>query len=290
MIFPKRSHILATALLVAIGGCAVAPDFAMDEQSFSAAASARVQREAGDYRISTKGSLILEGTRPDGESTGDLNLHNVYAFCKRNAGQCDAALDQYAKGIGEALKVRDFPIEKGMVRLAVRPVRYIEDAKKLAEKRGSAVFSRPVAPGLVAVPVLDYSRSLRLATGKDLPKLGLSEDELFKVGEENLKSTSRPFSAVTPVPGRDSFGAISGEDYAASRLLFHSDWRGLSEKFRGNLVVMVPTSDVLLYGDGAAPTSIEAIRVFGLEQARQSGRPLSAVLLRWVPTGWEVVN
>ena len=61
----------------------------------------------------------------------------------------------------------------------------------------------------------------------------------------------------------------------------------MAEELNGQLVVMVPTPDLLLYGDGSTPMAVDVLRKYGLEMARKSTRPLSPVVLRWTPTGWE---
>lgn len=285
-----RLNTIALALLIPLSVTSFAQDIPMDEETFSKIAGERVQRELSDYRIAQIARLTLEGKRADGETTGQLSLDRIYAFCQRSARNCSFGLDQYARGISEAIKERDRPIGKEMVRIAVRTNDYIERLKKQIGTGSAALYSRPIAAGLSAVAVLDYTRSVRFAGEKDLTKLGLTDSTIFAIGEENLKTSSRPLAQVTPTPGPNSFGSITGEDYASSRILFHSDWQDLAERLNGNLIVMLPAPDILLYGDGSTPVAVEALRTFGLEQAKRSLHPLSTVILRWTPTGWQEVR
>lgn len=264
-----------------------AQEIPSDEEGFAKAAAERVQRELPSYEIKPTIRLTLEGKRPDGESTGQMSLDRVYAFCARNTRNCSAALDQYAKGIGEAIKERDRPIDKSMVRIAVRPAEAVDRIKKQMGPGTAVLYDRHMGGGLALVPVLDYSRSIRFVGEKDLPKLQVTEDEVFKLGESNVRGSVKPLSEVAPPPGPNSFGTIAGEDYASSRIAFHDDWKGLSERLNGSLIVMVPAPDVLLYGDGSTPVGVEALRTFGREMAKKSSRPLSLVVLRWTPSGWE---
>ena len=263
-----------------------------DEESFTRVAADRVGRELPDYDVKPAGRLSLEGRRADGESTGQLNLDRVYAYCARNSQTCSAALDQYAKGMAESVKERNRPVERSMVRLAVRPAAYVEQMRKQIETMGGkgAVYAKVVAPGLVAIPVLDFTRSIRFVNDKDLGKLSLSEEELFKLGEQNLRTNTRPLSEVAPTPTANSFGRIAGEDYASSRILFHDDWRDLSKKLNDKLVIMLPAPDVLLYGDGSTAVGIDALRTFAADVARKSSRPLSPLVLQWTEVGWDVVK
>ncbi|HSW06486.1 hypothetical protein [Aquabacterium sp.] len=265
----------------------LAQEIPLDEEGFAKLAAQRVQRELPSYDIKPTTRLTLEGKRTDGESTGQLSLDRIYAFCSRNAPNCGTALDQYAKGIGEVIKERDRPIEKSMVRVAVRPAEYVDRIKKQMGSGAAPIYGRPIGAGLSLVPVLDYTRSVRFVGEKDLPKLQVTEDEVFKLGEQNLRASVKPLSEVTPVPGPNAFGSITGEDYASSRIAFHGDWKVLADKLNGHLIVMLPAPDILLYGDGSTPVGVEALRTFGREMAKKSSRPLSAAILRWTRSGWE---
>lgn len=280
---------LLVAIALASQAC-LAQNIPTNEEDFSKIAAERLNKELPGYNIQPTSKLTLEGKRTDGELTGQINLDRVYAFCARNAQNCSAALDQYAKGIGESVKERDRPLERGMVRLAIRPAIYAEQIRAQTGTAPGRIYARPVAPGLVAMPVLDFTRTVRFITDKDAAKLALTEDELFKLGEKNLLSSTRPFSEVLKVPGANSFGHISGEDYASSRILFHEDWRSLNTKLNNKLVVVLPAPDILLYGDGSTPAGVDALRTLAADVAKKSSRSLSLQALQWTESGWEVLK
>ena len=258
-----------------------------DEDGFATVAAERVGKELPEYNMRPVGRLTLEGKRADGESTGQLSLDRVYAYCSRSAPNCSTALDQYAKGIADAVRERNRPIEPNMVRLAVRPTAYVDQVRKQVGSAGGSVYARPVAPGLQAIAVLDFARSLRFVNDRDLSKLSVTEDGLLALGEQNLRSSTKSLGEVAPTPTPNSFGRITGEDYASSRILFHGDWREMNAKLNDKLVVAVPAPDVLLYGDGSTSVGLEALRAFALETARKSSRPLSPALFQWTESGWQ---
>lgn len=295
MILPRTLHLgallaLLLGLALALAGPARAQAVPLDDAGFAQVAAQRLQSELPGYRIVPAARpLTLEGTRPDGDSAGQMSLDRVHAFCQRNVAHCSAALDQYAKGVAEAVKERDRPLDKGMVRVAVRSAEYVEALKKQLGPGAAALISRPLPGGLAAVAVLDFTRSMRFAGAGDLPKLGLGEDALFAAGEANLRASIRPLAEVAPVPGPQALGSITDEDYASSRILFHADWRALSEKLDHQLVVMVPAPDILLYGNGATAQGLDALRALGRDLARRAPRPLSTVVLKWTPAGWQAL-
>lgn len=286
-----EKHVRWLALIIALAWrSTLAQAVPTDEEAFAGVVAERVNRELPEYNVKPVGKLTLEGKRLDGESTGQLSLDRVYAFCSRNSSNCSAALDQYAKGVADAIKERNRPIEPSMVRVAVRPAAYVEQVRKQVAGSSGAIYARPVAPGLVAIPVLDFARSVRFVNDRDLEKLSLTEEELFKLGERNLRSAVKPLTEVAPTPVANSLGRISGEDYASSRVLFHSEWRDLSVKLNNKLVVTLPAPDMLLYGEGSTAASIDALRILAAETARKSSRPLSPLLLLWTEGGWEVLE
>jgi uncharacterized protein YtpQ (UPF0354 family) len=271
-------------------GLSFAQSIPMDEDSFTKIAVERLAKELSEYNLKPAGKLTIEGKRADGESTGQVSLDRVYAYCVRNAQSCAAAMDQFSKGIAESIKERDRPIDPSMVRLVVRPSAYAEQIRKQMTSSGGTIYFKDVAPSLIAIPVLDFARSVRYVNDKDLVKLTLSEDQLFQLGMQNLRSQSRQFSEVAPVPKANSLGYIDGEDYASSRILFHDDWKILNSKLNNKLVVSLPAPNTLLYGDGSTSAGVDALRTLAADVARKSDRPLSLTLLQWTESGWELVK
>jgi len=277
-------------IVALICGSSLAASIPTDEDAFTKLLADCVGAELPDYAVAPSGKLTLEGKRPDGESTGALSLDRIHAYCLRNAQRCDEAVGQYSKQIAGMIKERDRPIDRGMVRLAIRPASYADQIGKQVAALGGTIYSRPVAPGLVAIAVLDFSQSIRYVTDKDMAKLGLNEQALFQAGDENLRPGSKPLSEVAAVPGPRSFGFITGEDYASSRILEHDDWKAMSGRLHDSLVVMMPAPDFLLYGDGSTEDGKRALRAYAAQVARRSDHPLSLVMLGWTERGWDVVE
>jgi hypothetical protein len=257
-----------------------------NEEAFTVFVGNRLSQELPDFALRPSGRLRLEGKRPDGESTGQLNLERVYTFCARNTVHCSVAIDEYAKGVGEIVRDRMRPIDKSMVRLALRPQAYVSEIIQHMGASPAPIFARPFAADLAIVPVLDFTRSIRFVAERDLEKLGITEQELFQVAEQNLRTSLRPLAEVAPAPVANSIGRI-GDEYASVRIVFHDDWSELAARLNQQLIVMVPAPDLLLYGSGATPVAIDALRSLGMEAARRSQRPLSPAVLRWTSAGWE---
>jgi len=261
-----------------------------DEPGFSAYVAQELAREMPDLKLAPSGRLTLEGKRPDGSSSGQIHLDRVYDFCARNFSICDPAVDSFVKGIAQITREEMLPLDKTMVRLAVRPRQYIEQVKQQLGADPAPVYARHLTAHLVVVPVLDFPRSSRFVNGRDLAALKVDEEQLFKLGEANLRAAQKPLAEVTKLPPPKAVGRIFNEDYAASRIIFHDDWNELANKLDGKLVLMLPTPDFLLYGGESGEEALAAMQTFGMEVAARSTRPLSPLLIRWTPTGWEEVK
>ncbi|HEX4330280.1 MAG TPA: hypothetical protein VH105_26065 [Burkholderiales bacterium] len=282
--------ILPLLLCLAALPAALAAGIPRDEPGFSAYMVEQLAREMPDLKLAPSGRLTLEGKRPDGSSSGQINLERVYDFCARNFSICDSAIDSFVKGIAQMTREEMLPLDRGMVRLAVRPRAYIDQVKQKLGADPAPVYARHLTAHLVAVPVLDFPRSSRFVNARDLAALKLDEEQLFKLGEANLRAAQKPLAEVTKVPPPKAVGRIFNEDYAASRIIFHDDWNELANKLDGVLVLMLPTPDFLLYGGEVNDDALAAMQTFGMEVAARSTRPLSPLLIRWTPTGWEEVK
>jgi hypothetical protein len=255
---------------------------------FSRRAAERMHKELPDVDFKVVGHLELDGKDASGKSIGNMYLDRIFSFCLRNTSNCDAGLNQYAKGIAETVKERNRPVTQAMLRIAIRPEEYLEQLRNQPGLSNQKVYTRPVALGLVAIPVVDFTRTTRFVVDKDLEKLGISEEDLFKIAAQNLRDTTKPLATVSVIPKADSLGQIIGEDYASSRLFFHSDWKDLARSLHNQLIVIAPTPDTLLYGDASLPGTADELRTLAGRVARSSSKPLFLQLLRWTDDGWEI--
>ncbi|HEY4373092.1 MAG TPA: hypothetical protein VGN52_14270 [Burkholderiales bacterium] len=243
-----------------------------------------------DLKLAPAGDLTLEATKTDGSPAGQLHLDRLYEFCQRNNSVCDNAIANYVGGIVQMRREESRPADKSMVRLEVRPSAYIEQVKLKLGADPAPVYARPLTPNLAIVPVLDFPRSTRFVNARDLAALGVDEAGLFKLGEDNLRAIQKPIAELLRIPPPQALGRIFDEDYAASRIIFHDDWNDLARQLRGTLVLMLPASNYLLYSGEANRDALEQLKAYGLEVATRSTRPLSPLLLKWTPTGWDEIN
>jgi len=264
-------------------GVARAEQIPTDEPAFTAFVAARIRAAVRDTPVEIKGPLTL--------SIGPLqaNLDRVYAFCKANASACSKEIGTYVSAIVATTSNRNDPPSRANLRVVVRSADYMRQALREVDARGPTLM-RPLAEGLVLVPVLDSPQAVKVFNDKDRAALGLTPDQVFDIAITNVRSNLKPLmSAAKPaVPGQ--FGTLQGDYYATSRLALVDSWAPLAQAQGGVLIVAVPSPDLVIYSGQDSSTAIDALRTLAKNMMARAPKPLSATLLRWTPKGWQIVR
>ncbi|RZN07469.1 hypothetical protein CWO91_27200 [Bradyrhizobium genosp. SA-3] len=284
-----RSRMCRWLIAAIVGGSllAVGPASAQriptDEPAFTAFVAARINAVVRNTQVVIKGPLTL--------SIGPLqaNLDRIYAFCKANTSGCAKEIETYVGGVVATTgNVKDAPT-KAALRIVVRSTDYMRQALRELESAGT-IPTRPLAEGLVIVPVLDSPRTVRIFNDKDRAALGLTSDQVFDIAIANVRSSLKPLmSAAKPaVPGQ--VGTLKGDYYATSRLALIDSWAPLAQAQDGVLIVAVPTPDLVLYSGEDSSAALDALRTLAQNVVARAPKPLSGALLRWTPKGWQSVR
>lgn len=275
-------------LLLAFSG--QAQQIPSGEKEFTAYIAERLKKVAPALTFSAPQPLALDAVTAEGRNVGQLGLERVWQFCARNRGRCPEAVAQYVEGMGEVLNEQTRPLERASIRLVVRPDDYVQQARRQMAAGKAEMLARPLVANLWIVPVADSPRTMRIVTKEDLAALQLDEEGVFELGRRNLRERLKPLGEVARVPRPGDVGWLGEDDYESSRLILHGEWADLAGGMKHPLVVMVPASNLLLYGEAGNAQALEALQGLGREAARGSQRPLSLVLLRWTVAGWEIAR
>jgi hypothetical protein len=140
------------------------------------------------------------------------------------------------------------------------------------------------------------------AIGEDIPKdqagftdfaahqLRVELGEATVVIQSPLTLKLKPLMEVAKVAVTGSIGQLIGDSFNPSRLALIDTWAPLAEAQGGKLIAVAPASDAVFYVSDDSPVAINALRTLARNIMSQAPHPLSEVLLRWKPTGWEVVR
>jgi uncharacterized protein YtpQ (UPF0354 family) len=254
------------------------------EAAFTEYVAAQLRRAIRGATVEVKGPLTLR--------LGGLqaNLDRIFIFCNRNTAGCANEVATYVKGVAQVYHDRTAPPSKAAVRVIVRTKTYLAATQAEMPKDGPKLQLRPLAGDFVMLPALDMPRTIRMLDEKDNAALGLSADEVFKLGFDNLRKQLKPLMSVAKVAGAGQIGELSGDTYHSSRLAMFESWSPLAKVHGGKLVVAVPATDTVLYVGDDSPKAVEAMRLLVKTATTRAPAPLSSELLRWTPQRWELVR
>jgi len=277
---------VCATLLVLSAACSLACAQAVPkgEAAFTEYVAAQLRRAIRGVTVEVKGPLTLAF------GGFQANLDRIFAFCQRNTAGCANEVARYVKGAAEAYQDRTAPPSKAAVRVVVRTTAYLTATQAATSKDGPKLQPRPLAGELVMLPALDMPRTIRMLDEKDNAALGLSVDEVFQLGFDNLRKQLKPLMSIAKVAHAGQIGELSGDTYHSSRLVLFESWSPLAKVHGGKLVVAVPAPDMVLYVGDDSPKAIEALRSLTKDVASRAAAPLSNELLRWTPQRWEVAR
>ncbi|RTL22206.1 MAG: hypothetical protein EKK52_06480 [Burkholderiales bacterium] len=258
-------------------------DSLAERTAFTERAAALLRSRLGDAAVVIAAPLTLK--------IGDLqaNLDRVYDFCRSNTGGCDDELQRYVQAVVDVHGKSAVAVTREALRAVVRTVAYAETATRSAAGQATALY-RPFAEGLVAMSMVDSPRSARLLGEADCQSLGLSPLQAQELALANLRRTLRPLSEVAQPLKHGAIGTLQGDFYESGRVLLYEDWAPLAQAQQGVLIVALPSKDVLLYAADDSPAGLDALRMQVRELMRRVPGPLTDVLLRWTPSGWQTVR
>jgi uncharacterized protein YtpQ (UPF0354 family) len=172
----------------------------------------------------------------------------------------------------------------------VRTTEYVQNTKDSLRPDAPPLLPQPFVPGLVLLPVLDSPRTLRMLNENDVKPLGLSAEEVQQLALSNLRSSLKPLMDVAKVAGHGQIGQLVGDPFHPSRLALLDSWAPLAKAQGGKLIVAAPATDAVFYVGEDTAMAIDALRTLVRNVMSRAPNPLSNILLRWTPTGWEVVK
>ena len=291
MVFGRLSLLVAILLVGSMGTIRVcSAAVPADEAGFTSYVIDALTKSAPDVALVVKAPLIISVRSRDGDETDSLYLGRIWEYCSKNPGGCDRAVSAYVTGMAEGIRQRSQPIDPATIRVVVRTTSYLASARTGGGSGDRDPAAAALAGDLWVVCVADSPHSTRVLTNADLKRLKLSIDDAIALGKRNTAAALHPLESTRTKFGGGTFETAMGDPYyESSRIILHDDWAEIAEKMRGKLVVAVPSSGIVIYGNGASARTIEAMKEFVPYAATKSDRPISSTLLRWTKNGWEPV-
>jgi uncharacterized protein YtpQ (UPF0354 family) len=213
-----------------------------------------------DLKIAAVRDLELSITTSDGRPSTSF-LNNAYDLYKQNP---QAKADVINRFVASGLETID-GIRGGVDRTHIVPV--IKDRPWLAETR-QTLLSRG-AKELPEQLYEDFSPDLVILYAEDSPKniryLGPRDLELAKIDRKGLRTLAcgnlmRLLPKIERHGSNGLYMITAGGDYEASLLLLDTIWTDIQKDVQGEVVVAIPTRDLLLVTGSQSPQGLEKMK------------------------------
>ncbi len=290
----RAGTVLLAALITVAPGLMAGAQSLASQADFTADVAKQFERANPGATVTIAGPLTIELTQPGGTRPSAISLDRMWNYCGSNADDCANAVEMFVADLTSGEKEVNGPIDRAMLRVVVRRKAVIDAGNQpalAAGKPDAVLAAAPFAGGLWRLCVDDMSRAVKILRLEDLAKLGLSLDEAIALGTKNLAADLPPLSGTYRGVAPRVLGTIQGDGYyESSRLLLHDDWAGLANEMNGHLIVIAPAADQIFYASDEDPDAVEKLAWVADQIISTEQRPISDIVLKWTPEGWQVMN
>lgn len=231
----------------------------LDEAAFQAAFISALAKAAPALAVTEQAPMTL--VIGDG---GTLFLSNAYAAYRQAPEALSNLLQRYVASCLELSQ--STPLEPSGIVPVIKARAWLEGMQQAADREGApsvaALVSETLNDELVIVYAEDSASNIRYFSPEALAETGLNTSNLRALAVANLRRVLPP---VQRHVGPEISMLTAGGDYVASLLLFDELWSKTTLGVRGDIIVAVPTRDVVLYADSANPQAVQRLAA----QARQ---------------------
>lgn len=244
---------LLTAILLMLGLIPKSVAEPLDEGAFTDQFVRKLVAADAGLTVKVSGALQLEIVSGDGSISAYLN--NAYAEYLRDPSSESGVFETYIAGLLESLE-ESKPVQSDRI------VAVIKDRGWLADMQASTGTNQEYVvedlnDELVIVYAEDTPRSTRYFPLDKLNHLDIDRQELRSLAIANLR---RILPEVEQQRGPLVSMLTAGGDYVASLLLFDELWQGDALEATGEIVVAVPSRDIVLFTDSKNELGVKRLR------------------------------
>lgn len=167
------------------------------------------------------------------------------------------------------------------LRLVIREAGYAAHRNRILAERGAkeedAIFFLPYAKGLELILVADRPNSANPWMQRDLDLYQVTQDEIMGLGRRQVLAILPPLPSAQQVAG--GVVALPKAHYLAS-LMLADGWDDLDTALDGNLLVAVPSDDLLLVIDAREDDVRAALPGFVKAKFDDASRAISPLIYR----------
>ncbi|MES2393800.1 MAG: DUF1444 family protein [Acidobacteriota bacterium] len=217
--------------------------------------------------------------------SSSVYLRNLWIECEQKPEERVELVDRFVRAaMPDTTAQQDQAIDAQRVVALVKDSQYREFLPE--EDRASA--SRHLAGDLWIMFALDLPDSTVSLNAKQVAQLGLDGDVLLRLGTENVSDmlsemSFEPFSHFFTISCANLY-------YASSVLLLDYVWPQAAELVDGDVVVVVPARDTVLFAGSNNAAGLEELRMQAHHVVTNGHHVISETLLRRVDGAWKLFS
>jgi len=255
---------------------ALQPAFALSPESFTQELVSRLKAAVPDATVAIIKPLELRVTRGKDEPS-TLYLDNVYRLSENDPDSRTELIDHYISVMVESARLPDVLDPKNIIAV-VKDRAWVAEMSESARRAGGDGLTQvydELNDELVVVYAEDSPQSIAYFSPDRLEKAGIKRADLRAIAIRNLR---RILPKVELHQGELFSMVTAGEDYVPSLLLFDELWQKGHFKVDGDVVVAVPSRDVLLITGSRNAEGIAKVREVAQEIVEGGPYTLTSVL------------
>ena len=265
---------LVIALLCGLGLATTAAAQLISQRAFTLEFANVLRAQAPGLTITIKRDMELQLKDSSGNDSTAF-LDNAYAEYSGNPKARAEVIQKYVRALVEPRNVAA-PIDRSRIVPVVKDRVWLTEIRESLKARGAKQPLENVFEDfneeLVIVYAEDGPRNIRYLTPKNLTELGLRKDQLRGIAVANLRDLL-PKAEIKRGPLVSMITA--GGDYEASLLLFDEMWSSGRLAVDGDIVVAIPSRDLLLFTGSSNQAGIARLRELTSKFVREASYRLT---------------
>jgi uncharacterized protein YtpQ (UPF0354 family) len=219
-----------------------------------------------DATVTVVEPLHLTIKAADGEPARAF-LDNAYSEYSGKPASKSDVIARYVASFAETTK-ESGPLNPQQIVPVIKDRAWSKEMRRAAKARGAKAPAEQVIEelneDLVIVYAEDTPQNIRYFGPEDLQKAGVQKDRLRALAVENLRRILPPPHAVN---GPLVSMLTAGGDYVPSLLLLEEIWSGGKLDVEGEIVIAIPTRDVLLFTGSNNKEGVKKLRELAKQTA-----------------------
>jgi len=229
---------------------------------FTSEFATALRKSSPELLVEIVRDLELKVTTAGGQESTSF-LDNAYDTYKLDPKSKNEVIKQFVAAGLETIDSLQKSEELDRTRIVpvIKDRPWIEETRKAVTSRGAKEMPENVYEDLNSDLIILYAedspKNIRYFGPKDLEKAHIGRKELRNLACENLK---RLLPKIERRGANGLYMITAGGDYEASILLLDSVWTDLQKEVNGDIVVAIPTRDLLIVTGSEDPQGIEKMK------------------------------